>query len=54
MALSLKGERMADYPVIDLAVRYNGVGMADFTEQISITLTPTSYDQPLSIHSKIW
>ena len=47
--LTSKGElRMADYPVIDLAVRYNGVGMADFTEQISITLTPTSYDHSRS------
>ena len=47
--LTSKGElRMADYPVINLAVRYNGVGMADFIEQISITLTPTSYDHSRS------
>ena len=50
--LTSKGElRMADYPVIDLAIRYNGVGMADFTEQISITLTPTSYDHSRSHYS---
>ena len=47
--LTSTGElRMADNPVINLAVRYNAVGMANFTEQINITLTPTSYDHSRS------
>ena len=40
--------RKADNPVLNLAIRYNAVGIADFTEQISITLTPTSYDHSRS------
>ena len=47
--LTSRGElRMADDPVLDLYVRYNGVGMDDFVEHVQINLTPTSYDHSRS------
>ena len=40
--------RMADDPVLDLYIRYNGVGIDDFVEHVQINLTPTSYDHSRS------
>jgi len=45
---SLGELRMADNPVLNLSIRYEAVGMADFTEQVQLTLTPTSYDHSRS------
>ena len=36
--------KMNDFPTITLDVRYNGVGIPDFVERLTIVLTPTTYD----------
>lgn len=47
--LTSHGElRMADNPVLNLAIQYQGGTLPDFTENISITLTPTTYDHSRS------
>jgi len=47
--LTSHGElRMAENPVLNAFIRYEAAGMDDFTEQVNITLTPTSYDHSRS------
>ena len=47
--LTSRGElRMADKQVLNVAIQYQGVGVPNFTEQVSLTLTPTSYDHSRS------
>ena len=47
--LSSNGElRMSENPILDLYIRYNAVGISNFTERVNIRLTPTSYDHSRS------
>ena len=47
--LTSKGElRMSENPVLNVYIKYNGVGVDDLIEHVEITLTPTSYDHSRS------
>jgi len=41
--------RLSEHPVMHVNVRYNAVNLPDFTEQLTIGLTPTTYDTTRSI-----
>jgi len=48
--LSSKGElRKSNIPALEVFVRYNAIGMDNFTEKVNIILTPTSYDHSRSV-----
>ena len=47
--LTSTGElRMSENPVLNVYVKYNGVGVDDLVEHVELTLTPTNYDHSRS------
>jgi flagellin-like hook-associated protein FlgL len=47
--LTSTGElRMSENPVLNIYIKYNGVGVDDLVEHVEITLTPTNYDHSRS------